>query len=211
MSFSNKLTSTREYQNQSFSDEKNLFSSKTKLSSNEHLNINNNYHICFVFSSGSKLIYDYHKVRDCCFILKEDKIKGSNNKTIKIIVPEYFSQEDVREYIDNCNSDLRYQLLNYSFDKIKKKLLVCEFFENNNLLKEIINLDINPNLNYNNSIKLLEFSFQKVMDSHNKDIFFKLFYEAINFISKNFIYFLEMYESTLININKTILEEILSK
>jgi len=157
MSFSNKLTSTREYQNQSFSDEKNLFSSKTKLSSNEHLNINNNYHICFVFSSGSKLIYDYHKVRDCCFILKEDKIKGSNN------------------------------------------------------MKEIINLDINPNLNYNNSIKLLEFSFQKVMDSHNKDIFFKLFYEAINFISKNFIYFLEMYESTLININKTILEEILSK
>lgn len=172
----------------------------------------NNIKICFLFSSGSKLTFNHYIIKDCCFILNEEKIRNSQYMTFKYKVPDNVTDEDLKDYIKNSKSKEKL-LWNYSFEIIEKVFIISEFFKNNGLLRDLILNYVNPNLNFNNAINLLEFSFQKLSSSNIdiKDIYFKLFYETINFISKNFIFFLERLETTLIKINKKIFEEIISK
>jgi hypothetical protein len=163
--------------------------------------------ICFTFSSGTKLYFNQQNVKDCCFNLKED-----SQRIVSVKVPENIEEEDLKNFISYSSYINKGNLFtNYTFETIQRILIVCEFFENYLLLQDIIFNYVIPNLNFNNSLNLLGFSYTKISILEVKEIYFRLFYEAINFISKNFIFFLERFLTTLVNINKKILEEILSK
>jgi hypothetical protein len=170
--------------------------------------------ICFSFHNGSKLYYNYNNIKDCCNNIKVEKSNSFTNKVITITVPRNIDEEDLRTYINQINFSNKGNLfVNYTFEAIEKVLNIGEFFENFTLLGELVFSIVVSNINFNNAISLLEFSFMKLSSSKSeiKEIYFRLFYETINFISLNFVFFLERFEHTLTNINKKILEEILAK
>jgi len=94
----------------------------------------------------------------------------------------------------------------------KKLLQIADFFENTKIVEKIIEREIIPNLNEENSLAYLEDSFQKLSTRMSgEQIWFILFKESMESVAENLIYYLQNQFKLFVNINKKLLEEIVEK
>ena len=174
--------------------------------------INNEYkEVNFMFKNGNDLTYDYDKINLICL---RPEINQKNGNIISIIVPENIAEKDLIEYFDYVliSKNDKNLFSNYDFENIHKHLSILEFLNNQKLIKEIIINKIIPNINFNNAINLLELAYSKLFKNENqKEVWFNLFYDTINFMAKNFVFYIKSHYDIVTNINKKILEEVLNK
>jgi len=96
----------------------------------------------------------------------------------------------------------------------RKLLQIADFFNNPYIISQVINNEIIPTIKFENAMLFLEDSFEKLTKGQGTEIYnswFQLFYSSIDFISKNFLYFLNTSIESLVLINKKVLGEIIEK
>lgn len=131
-------------------------------------------------------------------------------------MPRWISINDFKEYLNI----IKHGIESNSIFTYNKLLLLSDFFENNEFVEKLVKENIVPNFDYSNVIDYLENSYLKLSSSKENSLpvnisWFELFMKAIEFVSKNFIFYLNTenseYFDKLAGLNKKILEELLDK
>ena len=125
-------------------------------------------------------------------------------------MPQWINSNDLMEYFFYFKNGT-----NHDFTiKSRKLLLIADFFENEQLIKVLITYDIIPKLEQNTALCFLEDSYQKYSNGIDQnEHWFELFFESMNYCSKNLLYYITNEETSrkLIKMNKKILEELVEK
>ena len=137
-------------------------------------------------------------------------------KNILVKMPRWISIEDFTNYLNIT----KFGIENNSVFTFNKLLLLSDFFENNEFVGKLVKENIVPNFDYSNVIDYLENSYLKLSSSKENSLpvnisWFELFIKSIDFVSKNFVFYLNPdnseYFDKLKGLNKKILEELLDK
>jgi len=131
-------------------------------------------------------------------------------------MPRWITIQDFKTYLSIIKQGIEYNSV-FTYNKL---LLLSDFFENNDFVEKLVKDHIVPNFDYSNVIDYLENSYLKLSSSKENSLpvnisWFELFIKAIDFVSKNFVFYLNSENSEflekLIGLNKKILEELLDK
>ena len=131
-------------------------------------------------------------------------------------MPRWISIEDFTNYLNIT----KFGIENNSVFTFNKLLILSDFFENNEFVGKLVKENIVPNFDYSNVIDYLENSYLKLSSSKENSLpvnisWFELFIKSIDFVSKNFVFYLNPdnseYFDKLKGLNKKILEELLDK
>ncbi len=126
-----------------------------------------------------------------------------------INMPEWFNSSELLEYFFYYRNRT---LTNFSIE-VKKLLQMGFFFQNEPLVRVIVKKEVIPNLNKENALVYLNESYNKLScNSQNLDqVWFDLFVVCLDFVSKNFLYYMNIQYETLLEANSLLLEEIIEK
>ncbi len=131
-------------------------------------------------------------------------------------MPRWITIHDFKTYL----SIIKQGIESNSVFTYNKLLLLSDFFENNDFVEKLVKDHIVPNFDFSNVIDYLENSYLKLSSSKENSLpvnisWFELFIKAIDFVSKNFVFYLNMENSEFLDklngLNKKILEELLDK
>lgn len=155
-------------------------------------------------SKDNQMTINMFIVLDACPAIQRS-IKEITRKDVIISLPDWITPKNVSEFFIYYNDE------NYSDFSIsvRKLLLICDYFDNQVLVSKVINSEIIPYLNMENSLLFLEDSFLKLNSNAENRAWFDLFYTALSSVSKYLIFYLENSYEKLKNVNKKILEEII--
>ena len=167
-------------------------------------------------SDGKELLLS----KNIILSLKPSLIPQNNiNKNEKIIVslPKNITQDEILKYIYIFNSQdfLGPQFIGNNREELIAILTLNDFFDNENLNIKILSKIILPSLNQNTAIDILIYSYNKLCYYSQKqaqanNIYFDLFYQSIEEISKNVKLVLFSTER-LKSLDKKIIEELIQK
>ncbi len=130
-------------------------------------------------------------------------------------MPSWISSRELTEYLiyskDEEDTDFEYTI------QMRKLLQIADFFNNDLIVSKVIEDEIIPQIDHENCMMFLEDSFQKLStESPGEEIeksWFDLFYNTMDYLSKNFLDFLKVEEhvSNLKNLNRKVLVEIFER
>jgi hypothetical protein len=160
--------------------------------------------IMFKFSDKTFISYDLKTaVKAYPSITSQIDNKKLLLQEITIIIPEWISSQNLKEYFHYINDDVDDFTMS-----VRKLLFIAEFFDNKEIIEKIVKNDIIPNINREDCLIFLEDSYKKLKSkTQDNEIWFDLFYTSLNAFVINFQYFLENEFEKIILINKDILEE----
>ena len=149
-------------------------------------------------------------------------LNNLNIQTRTIQLPDWIDEKNLKDYFkyielnyDNHMMSHNNNFLQYNFN-FKKITQITNFFENEPLLYCIFKKNIFPNINLENSVSLLLDAYKycssdTVSNEGIKSLWYNLLLKTIDYISDNFLYYLEKEETKLSKINLKVMEEILEK
>lgn len=158
--------------------------------------------VFFNFKNGNQISIHLQKAQKACPVIK-DKFEFDNQE-ITFYVPEWITESNLSEYfLYQSNENNKNLSIN-----IKKLLVIADYFNNQILVKKIINNEIIPYLNVDNTLEFLEESYVKLKLNSN---WFDLFYASLKSAATNFTFYLDNEYEKIKHLNKKILEEIIEK
>ncbi len=131
-------------------------------------------------------------------------------------MPRWISIHDFKTYLSIIKHGIEFNSV-FTFNKL---LLLSDFFENNDFVEKLVKDNIIPNFDFSNVLDYLENSYLKLSSAKENSLpvnisWFELFIKAIDFVSKNFVFYLNPENSEFLEklsgLNKKILEELLDK
>lgn len=132
------------------------------------------------------------------------------NKTVEL--PEWIDPKYLMNYY-------RYIESNYDHKEkinLKKIIQLANFFKAEQILRDIFHIRIIPNLNYDNSLSIIldayrHCSSNDIPNANIKNIWLNLFICVLEYVSKNFLIFLQRDYDKLLKLDCNLLDEILEK
>lgn len=175
-------------------------------------NNKNNKNIIFNFKK-EKMKYDVKTVLSACPVLNVyvDQIYNQQ-KDVTVNMPDWINTSDLLEYFfyfKNSNS--------HSFSiKARRLLQIADFFENENLIENLINNELIPYLSNENALVLLSDAFEKLNEAGEdqndlQSCWFELFVCSVNYVSEHLLFYIENKFSDVKIFTKKLLEEIMEK
>ena len=183
--------------------------------SNDNRNNESQEKIILHLSDGKELILS----KNIILSLNPSLIPQNNKTNEKIIIylPENINQDEILKYIYIFNSQdfLGPEYIGNNREELMAILTLNDYFDNENLNIKILSKIILPSLNQNSAIDILIYSYNKLCYYSEKqiqanNIYFDLFYQSIEEISKNVKLVLYSTER-LKNLDKKIIEELIQK
>lgn len=162
----------------------------------------------FKFKDNEKMRYDIRTVIAAC-----PTLSGIINRTrgeVTVNLPDWISQTELLEYFFYFKN---FSAHNFSI-QARKLLQIADFFDNQELIQVLIKNEILPYLNVDNSLQLLEDSFQKLSCSNDFErvkTWYDLFIAAVDMVAGNFDFHIVNHYNKMKHLNKKLLEEIIEK
>jgi len=199
----------------------------TSLASIEK-NVDKKVHFIFKKEPNTNLMLDFEDALDSCPILKSYKqINNTETQDIYINMPEWFNSNELMEYYSlfrnistNLNKHIRNPINKYKNNSFlsRKFIQMASFFQNNLFINKLIQ-DLLKNINIDNALIYLGDSYSKLsvseknphQNNHLDPIWFDLFINCLDFVSVNFLYYLNSQYEELLLVNNLLLEEIIEK
>lgn len=123
-------------------------------------------------------------------------------------MPDWINQSDLLEYFFYFKNKSA-----HSFPIQARKIIqIADFFENEYLIEDIIKYELEPNLNLENALSLLEDSFQKLTSGDDiGKYWFDFFLIVMDYVAQNLFYYVENELSKIKHMNKKLLEELIER
>ena len=121
------------------------------------------------------------------------------------------------KWIERSYLDLYFSItVNGKFPKMdshatKKLISICEYFKNIDLIGNLINEIIMPNLDKFTCLKILKDYLDKVYNEQTKSLYTDLVQRCFEIASKNIFYLINNHQSDLAILNEESLEEIIER
>lgn len=139
---------------------------------------------------------------------KEIKVRYTMTKKRKIVLPKWIEKTHLELYFSI--------MINGKLPKIdshvtKKVLSICEYFRNYDLIGNLINDVIMPNLDKFSCLKILNDYLDKLDDKLTKTIYSELVQRCFEIASKNIFYLINNHQSDLALLKEDSLDEIIER
>jgi hypothetical protein len=170
-------------------------------------NLNKENNILFSVNENEEICFKKEIVLSACPIIAHHKELDLKHKRISVVLPKWVTVPMVKEFFIYFEDE---DYTNFTISA-RQLLLISDYFDNQLLVTKIIKNEIIPYINTLNCLLYMEDSFLKLNSKTKNKIWFDLFYECLNFCSKNLVALMNGKDQKLKKINKKILEEIIEK
>ncbi len=124
-------------------------------------------------------------------------------------MPEWINTNDLMEFFFYFKNKTTH---NFTME-LHKLLQIAFFFQNYDMINDVIYKEVIPRLKNDNSILYLESSYAKLSNKSEtvEQGWFDLFVTALDHVSKNFLVHLNIHYEQLLKVNNLLLEELIEK